>query len=83
MKVFTNGIDTVAAESIDDVPGAWASTNGVDFDDEGNDLDDWDHVPDDTLITIHNVHGNNEVETRTAREWADKDGRGLLCSTEW
>jgi hypothetical protein len=85
MKVFTNGYDTVAAESIDDVPGAWASSNGVDFYDEGGDLYDWDQVDDDKLITICNVHdgGADDKETRTAREWAEKDGRGLLCSTEW
>lgn len=85
MNVYTNGTDTVVAESIDDVPGAWASSHGVDFLDEGNDLDEWDQVPDDEPITICNVEGRGHMdkETRTAREWADKDGRGLLCSTEY
>lgn len=83
MKVFTNGTDTVVAESIDDVPGAWASSHGVDFFDEGGDLDYWDHVDDDKVIAICDADGHGTKQTRTAREWADLNGRGLLCSTEW
>jgi hypothetical protein len=85
MKVFTNGTDTVVAPSLEHVPAILAAHYGSTMEQEGWTLDEWDEVPDDKPITIHNAHGNgyDDVETRAAAEWAAKDGACFLCSTEW
>jgi hypothetical protein len=85
MKVFTNDTDTVICESINDVESVIKEVCGYSFEDEGMSIDDWSEIPADELITICNLNdgGPDDKETRTAAEWASKEGRGFLCSTEW
>lgn len=49
--------------------------------------EDFTAVPDDEPIAVIQDPYLPEAEwvrvTKTAREWADSEGRGLLCSTEW
>lgn len=54
-----------------------ASLNS-DYDDDEPDL-----IDDDRLITIFNAYDDGEKVTKSAREWADENGRGFLCSTEY
>lgn len=81
MKVFTNGIDTVVADDLADVERVFEEHTGYRFAHEGMPLDDWREVPSDKRITIGNL--DDGPETRTAVEWAQLEGRGFLCSTEW
>lgn len=85
MKVFTNGTDTVVAEDLADVQRVIEKQYGATFEQEGWTQDDFEEVPADKPITIRNVHGWgwDDKETRTAGEWAAKEGRCFLCSTEW
>lgn len=85
MKVFTNYTDTVVAESLEDVPAVIEQHYGSTMEEEGWELDEWHEVPHDKPITICNIHdrGVDDKETRTAAEWAQLQGRGFLCSTEW
>jgi hypothetical protein len=50
---------------------------GVDFE-----RTDFRILDDSEKITISDEDGTNEV-TLTAAEWCAKNGRGILCSTEW
>lgn len=85
MKVFTNDTDTVVAEDLADVQRVVEEQYGATFEQEGWTLDEWAEVPGDEPITICNVNdrGPDDKETRTAAAWAEHNGRGLLCSTEW
>lgn len=85
MKVFTNDIDTVVAEDLADVQRVIEETYGSTFEQEGWTIDEWEEVDGNKSITIRNVHdrGWDDVETRTAAEWAALEGRCFLCSTEW
>lgn len=78
-KVWTNDTDTVVAASIEDVKAIIVELHGSFEDEEG----DWRTLPDDKPITIHNIDGAGSIATRTAKEWAEVNGRGFLCSTEW
>lgn len=85
MKVFTNDTDTVVAPELAAIPATLHAHYGSTMEQEGWTLDEWREVPSDKPITIRNAHGNgwDDVETRTAAEWAAKDGACFLCSTEW
>ena len=83
MQVYTNGTDTVVAESIDDVRAVVEAQYGCTMESEGWSLDEWHRVKDDKPITITNYDDQGNKLTLTAAEWAARDGRGLLCSTEW
>lgn len=85
MHVFTNHTDTVVAADLADAQRVVEQHYGATFEQEGWTLDEWGEVPSDKPITIRNVHGNgwDDVETRTAAEWAALNGRCFLCSTEW
>jgi hypothetical protein len=85
LRVWTNDVDTVVARDLADVQVVVEAQYGSTFEQEGWSLDDWAQVPDDESITVRNVHdrGWDDTETHTAREWAARNGRGLLCSTEW
>jgi hypothetical protein len=85
MKVFTNDTDTVVAPNLETVPAILHAHYGSTMEEEGWTLDEWGEVPGDKPITIRNVHGNgwDDVETRTAAEWAEREGACFLCSTEW
>lgn len=96
MKVFANSVDTIIAEDLDDVRKVLIEMNGSleGMEDEG----DWHEYPPDKVITIHDNEGDlrargfttttnprsgHECVSRTAAEWIESEGRGLLCSTEY
>jgi hypothetical protein len=84
MKVWQGETDTVVAEDLADVRAALAEMYG-DSDEVAEMMSDgFVPVPDDRAITIHNLEDvpGNKL-TLTAKEWIAREGRGLLCSTEW
>lgn len=85
LRVFTNHTDTVVAVDLADAQRVVEQQYGATFEQEGWTLDEWGEVPGGESITIRNVHGEgwDDVETRTAAEWAALSGRCFLCSTEW
>lgn len=85
LKVFTDGTDTWCANDLADVALVYYEHVCATLEDEGKSLDDFEEVDGDEPITICNVHdkGADDKLTLTAREWAERNGRGLLCSTEW
>lgn len=83
MKVFTNGTDTVVARDLLDVKDVIEGHYGSTFEEEGWTLAEWGEVPDDEHIRIVDFDGRGNVASFTARHWIERDGRGLLCSTEY
>ena len=85
LEVWTNDVDTVVVPDRADIESVIAEHCGYTFEQEGMSLDDWSRVPDDQPITIRNVHdrGWDDKLTMTAGEWAKREGRCFLCSTEW
>lgn len=83
LHLFTDGTDTVVARDLADVPACYSDHVGISFSEEGMSLADWEQIPDDKPIAIHNYDDNGGTLTLTAREWADRDGRCFLCSTEY
>lgn len=83
--VFTNRTDTVIAADLADVQRVVEQHYGATFEQEGWSLDEWSAVTRTKLITVRNAHGEawDDMETKTAAEWAVSNGRGFLCSTEW
>lgn len=93
LRIYTNDYDTFLALDRADLREAWREYIGAKSEADMADFDswDWEEVADDTPIKIWcdpegNPHEPNEkgngLVTRTAREWADLQPRGLLCSTE-
>lgn len=82
MKVWTNHVDSIVAETIDDVyqivRELYGDADATEMINEG-----YVPVPDDKPITIRNADGNDHAITMTAGEWAKHCARGLLCSTEY
>lgn len=84
MKVWKGETDTVVAEDLADVRAVLVDLYG-DSDEVTEMMNDgFLPVSDDTSITIHNVEDvpANKL-TLTATEWIAREGRGLLCSTEF
>lgn len=84
MKVFKNDCDHYIAADIDDAWKAFEELTGekrADYDDE------FVEVPGDTIIKILCEDGrpsdSGELVERTAAEWAEREPRGMLCSTEF
>jgi hypothetical protein len=84
MKVWQGETDTVVAEDLADVREVLVEMYG-DSDEVTEMMNDWFvPVPDDKPITIHNLEDVPTSKlTLTAKEWIAREGRGLLCSTEW
>jgi hypothetical protein len=83
LHVFTDGTDTVVAKDLPDVQRVYEEHVMVKFVDEGMSLDDWEQVHDDEPIAINDYDGHGGKLTLTAKEWAARDGRCFLCSTEY
>jgi len=86
MKVFSDVTDTVVARDLDDVKNVIDETYG-DHHFELNEmsLDDWTEAKPGASITICNIDdaGPENKLTLTVEQWIEREGRGLLCSTEW
>jgi hypothetical protein len=90
MKVWSGEVDTVVAADLEDVRKVLIDLYG-DTDDVVEMMNDgFAPVPDDQPITIENVdtfdHDGRCAPvklTMTAAEWISREGRGLLCSTEY
>lgn len=90
MKVWKGDVDTVIAEDLADVRKVLAEMYG-DSDEVTEMINDgFAPVADDQAITIVNVDETQADGrkmpvrmTLTAAEWIAREGRGLLCSTEY
>lgn len=85
LRVFGCGPDYVVARDVEDARQAL-------YEHRGGDLDDYDDeftaVADDKPISIYVdeqdcISDDGNVLTLTAREWAQREGRGFLCSSEY
>lgn len=47
-----------------------------------SDDEDWERVDDDERVGIYEDEERTKLVTKTAREWADENPVGFLCSTE-
>lgn len=99
MKAYTNMVDTIIAENLDDLPKVLSEYEpGLDYDpDEWVEVepgkeeiifwfdDDWEYAKQ------HEVPSNCKIEERDGKHfvtapievWIEKNGRGVLCSTEF
>ncbi len=99
LKTFTNGTDTYIAESAEDVLTAFKEFTGEDYilDDYGEKDDWWECDPED-FHSIHfedkTKDFSDKFEILSRKEgyvrakaknkyWAEWNGRGFLCSTEF
>lgn len=78
LHVFTDGVDSVVAYDADDAAAVWNEHIGDDYEGDG-----FEPFPDDKSLTIDRSDEDLGHETKTCREWADTEGRGFLCSTEY
>lgn len=83
MMLFTDGVDTVCAADFADAAKAWAEHCGSTWDEATGDRFEecWEAIPNDQSITVSGDDGSKE--TKTAREWAESNGRGFAWSTEY
>jgi hypothetical protein len=83
LSVWTNTVDTVIAATKEDAIAVLREHCGY----SGSELasmEDFRVVPADKLLTIAEDDGSSTVGTvMTAAQWAEKYGRGFLCSTEY
>lgn len=91
LHVFEMGPDTVIAYDVEDAWAVWCERLG----EKREDYEPWDEpaqLDDDKPLKIWSDsdgvicepgEDGGAVATRTCREWADREGRGFLCSTEW
>lgn len=84
LHVFTgsDGTDTVVAFSADDAWSVWEEHTG---EKRGDYTDvEWIRRQDDHELSIMpEPEASKDKTTKTCRQWADDNGRGFLCSTEW
>jgi hypothetical protein len=78
LHVFSDGTDTVVAASLEDALAVWTEHAG----EREDDMDPFELVPDEKPLTITDAD-DGTMETKTAGQWADDNGRGFMCSTEW
>lgn len=88
LEVWTDGTDTVVCHGRYDIAAAVTWNRGT-FE---SDVDDFDRIEDDKAIRINVSDDADDFKagcdsegrlTLTAAQWAAKNGRGLLCSTEY
>ncbi|MHA2064112.1 MAG: hypothetical protein ACXABY_07000 [Candidatus Thorarchaeota archaeon] len=85
LHVFHNDVEWVVAESVEDAPKAMFDTVGATYLDD--DLE-WRQLDDDAEIRIWHdelgrVSDGGILVLGTAKVWAEANGRGFLCSTEF
>lgn len=93
LKVWSNGVDTVAAYSPEDVKACLKEVYG--YEDVDLEEEEYVEVPPDRLIRVHFEEltpypvtledvpeGASFLVVATARQWAEKKGRGIICTTE-
>lgn len=82
LKVYTNDVEHIIGEDLDDVREVLVDLYG---DDNDFDADDWREVDRESSLTVdfHEDAPERGKETKTVREWIVEMGRGLLCSTEY
>lgn len=87
LQVYTNGTDTVVAYDVDDAKAVFAEYLGCTVEDgDVTDTDPFEPVPHNKPITINFTDadpGEPTKQERTAAGWAEHEGRGFLCSTEY
>ena len=89
LHVFDDDVDKVVAYSPDDAWLVWCAETGSDPEEDG--AARFFQMPDDETIFIwcidgkpceHGELGGAPIKL-TCREWADRVGRGFLCSSEY
>jgi len=83
LYVFTNGVDHVVAYDAGDAVIALAVEHWGDIDGAEYDGGEFTPCDDNALLTINDDDNDEGERTKTMREWADTEGRGFLCSTEY
>lgn len=99
LKVYTNDTDSFVAASLDDLVTVYHGHFGVTMADEGEELSDWheevgklsicwriDDWKDDEILPEGATVRMSEdlmIVTADASAWAQHNGRGFLCSTEF
>lgn len=85
LHVFSNGYDSVVAESVDDAWKVWEEYSGESRADYEKAYP-LKAVHDEELILLLVENRGNDAYIRvqaTAAEWCQGNGRGFLCSTEF
>ena len=78
LACWTNGVDTAVASDAAEARVIVADMLG----DHVEDVSPMRRIEDDKVLTILNENTGESI-TKTAGEWAQSNGRGFLCSSEW
>lgn len=78
LSCYTNGTDTVVARDAEDARAVAAETMGEDVEDI---VEPMRRVDDGEVLDVFDEDRGERV-AKTAREWVQFLGRGLLCTTE-
>lgn len=82
LHVFANDCEWYVAADLDDALAAQREFTGFTEDDQ--ERDEWDQLDDESSLNVHmEIDGEDELVTKTCREWAAEKGRGFLCTTEF
>ncbi len=89
LKVFRDGCDFWVATDIQDAKELRAKWYGFDSPEAHDAAEEPEELRElvGTINILCNAEGHpdddGEYVERPAREWAEREGRGMLCSTEW
>jgi len=81
LHCFSNSCDTVVAYDEEDAIMVWEKTTGESWETDYADSDEWVQESDEEILVIADDY--REKVSHTYREWADLNGRGFLCSSEY
>lgn len=77
LHIFTDGVDSVIAESVVDAGKVWEEVVGEKRDDCGDDVENWDQLPDDVEIELwYFEHERECTRVPPTAEMSDNKERG-------
>jgi hypothetical protein len=88
VKVYANGIEWWVAHDMAHLAELYVAHTGLDLGDDDAIGDGWSEVPAEKVIGIviddhGDISDSGAALKLTAAEWAEREGPGLLCSSEY
>lgn len=88
MQVYSNGCDWYVAESVDDAYAARFENDGTTREEQIENDEEFKQCPNDVMLSIL-VNEDGHIDDHgvpvklTMEQWAEREGRGILCSMDY